>query len=64
MTDPTRWQLVKVEIEHGELPLWWRRVGDRVQMWGSTDGRDPNEMTEEELTQGLTAPFASPPAQP
>jgi hypothetical protein len=41
MTDDTKWQ----RYELG----WWRRLGPVVQSIGIPDGRDPNEMTEDEI---------------
>lgn len=51
MTDDTRWHPFDA---HGQ-PGWYRRTGDRVDIFASTDGCDPNEMSEDEIAAVVSA---------
>jgi hypothetical protein len=51
MTDDTRWH----PFDASGRPGWYRRIGDRVDIFMSTDGRDPNEMSEHEVAQVVSS---------
>jgi hypothetical protein len=51
MTDDTRWH----PFDASGQPGWYRREGSRVRIFVDTDGRDPNEMSEDEIDAAVSA---------